>query len=175
MYSRNCLQKYSFLLRFRGSGLKRIYTSVALAASGLVLLTVSGCAAIGPGYESTSSAVREVKDNAAKANAASGGVVNPDLPPEGSVSEINPELLRTLTSSRRTTLPQDVAKLLGEPEVYRLGPGDVVGITVFDHPEIISSAIPATTVADPASVSPAPGKSDSSSNVDSNAPGRLRM
>lgn len=157
MYSRNCLQKYSFLLRFRGSGLKRIYTSVALAASGLVLLAVSGCAAIGPGYESTSSAVREVKDNAAKANAASGGVVNPDLPPEGSVSEINPELLRTLTSARRTTLPQDVAKLLGEPEVYRLGPGDVVGITVFDHPEIISSAIPATTVADPASVSPAPG------------------
>lgn len=101
--------------------------------------------------------MRAVSDNAAKAKAANGGVVDPDRPPEGTVSEINPELLRTLTAARPTTIPQDVAKLLGEPDVYRLGPGDVVGITVFDHPEIISSAIPATTVADPASVSPAPG------------------
>lgn len=104
--------------------------------------------------------MRAVSDNAAKANAAAaanGGVVDADRPPEGTVSEINPELLRTLIAARPTTIPQPVAKLLGEPEVYRLGPGDVVGITVFDHPEIISSAIPATTVADPASVSPAPG------------------
>ena len=143
----------------RGSGLKRIYTSAALAASALTLLVVSGCAAIGPGFETTSSAVKAVNDNAAKAkaSAANGGVVDPDRPPEGTVSEINPELLKTLTAARPTTIPQDVAKLLGEPDVYRLGPGDVVGITVFDHPEIISSAIPATTVADPASVSPAPG------------------
>ena len=134
--------------------MKRIYTSAALAASALTLLVVSGCAAIGPGFETTSSAVKAVNDNAAKAKASApnGGVVDPDRPPEGTVSEINPELLKTLTAARPTTIPQDVAKLLGEPDVYRLGPGDVVGITVFDHPEIISSAIPATTVADPASV-----------------------
>ena len=33
--------------------MKRIYTSAALAASALTLLVVSGCAAIGPGFETT--------------------------------------------------------------------------------------------------------------------------
>ena len=54
-------------------------------------------------------------------------------------------------------LSPQVKALLGEPEPYEIGPGDVIGIVVYDHPEIAFSGVPATTVADPQSISPAPG------------------
>lgn len=116
------------------------------------MLALSGCSAIGPGYASTSSAVREVQNAQASRTAA-----DADRPPPGTVTEITPELIQAQRMVQPAGLSPAVTALLGEPEVYRLGPGDVVGIVVYDHPEIVSSAIPATTVADPASVSPAPG------------------
>lgn len=119
--------------------------------SALALVGLSGCV-IGPGFSPTSGAVR-----AETGTAASSNVLDADAPPDGAVQEITPDLIVAQRAARPTSLPAEVMALLGEPDVYKLGPGDVVGITVFDHPEIISSAIPATTVADPASVSPAPG------------------
>ena len=121
-------------------------------ASALALVALPGCSTIGPGYESTAGAVRAVQNAEASRTAA-----DADKPPPGTVTEITPELIRAQLALRPAGLPASVMALLGEPEVYRLGAGDVVGIVVYDHPEIISSAIPATTVADPASVSPAPG------------------
>lgn len=121
-------------------------------ASALALVALSGCSVIGPGYEGTSGAVRSMLD----ADAARSGA-QADQPPAGTVTEITPELLYAQRAAQPAGLPANVVALLGEPEVYRLGAGDVVGIVVYDHPEIVSNAIPATTVADPASVSPAPG------------------
>ena len=116
------------------------------------MAVLSGCALIGPGYESTSGAVRAIQNAEASRTPA-----DADKPPPGTVTEITPELVQAQFAMKPGGLPGNVMALLGEPEVYRLGAGDVVGITVYDHPEIVSSAIPATTVADPASVSPAPG------------------
>ncbi len=122
----------------------------------LAAVALSGCA-IGPGFESTATAA--ARASSAKAPASPSGVngADADRPPEGVLAEISPELIQAQIAARPTGLPASVTALLGEPEVYKIGPGDVIGITVFDHPEIISSAIPATTVADPSSVSPAPG------------------
>lgn len=78
-------------------------------------------------------------------------------PPEGAVTEINSELVTRIKVRRPKDVGPDVRALLGTAEMYKIGPGDVLGITVFDHPELISNAIPATTIADPASISPAPG------------------
>lgn len=129
---------------------------MASVVSVLAAVALSGCA-IGPGFESTATAA--ARASSAKAPASPSGVngADADRPPEGVLAEISPELIQAQIAARPTGLPASVTALLGEPEVYKIGPGDVIGITVFDHPEIISSAIPATTVADPSSVSPAPG------------------
>lgn len=112
-------------------------------------MLLSGCA-IGPGFQGTASGVPAAPPE-------SGISPENDRPAEGMVTAITPELLRAQVASRPKGLPADVQALLGETGPYTIGPGDVVGIMVYDHPEITSSAIPATTVADPASVSPAPG------------------
>ena len=114
-------------------------------------LLVQGCAPLAPGFSSASG-------DAKQAVSPSGfAPPNVDPPPPGALTPITPELIQAGRGARPTTLPADVQALLGEPEVYKIGNGDVIGIIVYDHPEITFSAIPATTVADPSSVSPAPG------------------
>lgn len=133
-----------------GSVLKRF--SLLAACLIAVGLLVQGCAPLAPGF-------RSAGNDAAKAVSPSGfsspGI---DPPPPGAITEITPELIRAQrAATQQTTLGPEIMRLLGEPGPYRIGPGDVVGITVLDHPEIVFSGVPATTVADPASVSPAPG------------------
>ena len=115
-------------------------------------LLVQGCAPLAPGF-------RSAGNDAAKAVSPSGfSTAQIDPPPAGAITEITPQLIQAQrAATQKTTLGPEIMGLLGEPGPYRLGPGDVVGITVLDHPEIVFSAVPATTVADPASVSPAPG------------------
>lgn len=134
--------------------MKQNLVSAALLVSALTLF-LSGCSTIGPGFESTRDAARAVSDAAAASTA--GAPVDPDAPPPDTVTEITPQVVQRLVANKPTVLSANVTALLGQPEPYKLGAGDVVGIVVYDHPEIVFSSTPATTVADPASVSPAPG------------------
>lgn len=150
MYSGNCLQKYSFLGHDAELPLKHFLLPVALLASASLL--IQGCAPLAPGFRSSS-------NDAAQAVSPSGfSTPEIDPPPPGALTEITPTLINAQrAATRQTRLSPDVMGLIGPVEPYRIGPGDVVGITVYDHPEIVFSGIPATTVADPASISPAPG------------------
>ncbi|VTU27458.1 polysaccharide export protein Wza [Variovorax sp. SRS16] len=129
--------------------MKRFLLHVAVFASTSLLL--QACAPLAPGFSSASS-------DAAQAVSPS-GFSTPDIdpPPPGAITEITPALLRAQRAAVSRALSPDVMALIGEPQPYKIGPGDVVGIVVYDHPEIVFSATPATTVADPASISPAPG------------------
>lgn len=120
-----------------------------LATAGLLL---QGCAPLAPGFRSPSI------DAAQAVSPAGYSTSEIDPPPPGAITEITPDLIKAQRAAvARTTLSPEVMALLGEAGPYRVGPGDVVGIVVYDHPEIVFSGIPATTVADPSSVSPAPG------------------
>ncbi|VWX56474.1 EPS I polysaccharide export outer membrane protein EpsA [Burkholderiales bacterium 8X] len=118
-------------------------------ASAAVLL--QACAPLAPGFRSAS-------NDAAQAVSPSGfSTAEIDPPPPGAITSITPELIRAQRAAMGRGVGPEIKALVGPPEIYRVGPGDVVGIVVYDHPEIVFSATPATTVADPSSVSPAPG------------------
>lgn len=109
---------------------------------------LQGCAIV-PGFDS----VRNEKSTAMPVP----GTDTADLPPDGAITPITPALVAQMRAELARPIGPEVQALLGEPEVYRIGVGDTIGIYVYDHPELVFSATPATTVADPASVSPAPG------------------
>ncbi|MDM0114283.1 polysaccharide biosynthesis/export family protein [Variovorax sp. J22R133] len=88
---------------------------------------------------------------------AGSSVALADQPPDGAITPITPELIASLRTEAPASVGPEVEALLGEPPIYRIGIGDAIGIHVYDHPELVFSSTPATTVADPASVSPAPG------------------
>jgi polysaccharide export outer membrane protein len=130
-------------------GLKRFLLHATLFASAAALL--QACAPLAPGF-------RSAGIDAAQAVSPTGfSTTEIDPPPAGAITEITPELLRAQRAAVGKTISPDVLALVGPPQQYRIGAGDVIGIVVYDHPEIVFSATPATTVADPASVSPAPG------------------
>jgi polysaccharide export outer membrane protein len=129
--------------------LKRFPLHAALFA--LAGLLLQGCAPLAPGFRSAS------LDGAQAVSPSGFSTSTIDPPPPGAITEITPELIRAQRAAVGSAVGPEVMALLGQAEVYKIGPGDVVGIVVYDHPEIVFSAIPATTVADPASVSPAPG------------------
>ncbi|MBB1600089.1 hypothetical protein A9977_08575 [Variovorax sp. UMC13] len=131
------------------SGLKSFVVHAALFVSAALVL--QGCAPLAPGFSSASS-------EASKAVSPSGYAgPNDDPPPAGALTAITPALIQAQNKAVSAGIGPEVLALIGNPEAYRIGPGDVIGIVVYDHPEIAFSSTPATTVADPASISPAPG------------------
>lgn len=76
----------------------------------------------------------------------------------GKIISITPDLIRAQIAQRPKTVPEDVQRLFAAPPVYTIGPGDVVGIIVYDHPELLPNA--GAVIAqqtDPTGVSVAPG------------------
>ncbi len=138
-----------FILVNAEPGLKSFLVHAALFTSAAILL--QGCAPLAPGFSSAS-------DDAEKAVSPAGySAPNEDPPPPGALTAITPALIQAQNANFVRAVSPEVRALVGVAEQYRIGPGDVVGIVVYDHPEIAFSATPATTVADASSVSPAPG------------------
>ncbi|CAA2105110.1 polysaccharide biosynthesis/export family protein [Variovorax paradoxus] len=71
---------------------------------------------------------------------------------------ITPDLIRSQMAARPTTVPENVKRLFAKSPVYTIGPGDVVGIIVYDHPELLPNAgAVIAQQSDPTGVSVAPG------------------
>lgn len=81
-----------------------------------------------------------------------------DGAPEGVITSISPALIRALSQSQSQVPSAEVFSLVGKPQIYTIGPGDVVGILVYDHPELLPNAgAVISQQVDPTGVSVAPG------------------
>ena len=73
------------------------------------------------------------------------------------VKTITPELIRAQTAAN-TGIPPEVKALFGRASAYTIGPGDVVGVIVYDHPELLPNAgAVIAQQSDPTGVTVAPG------------------
>jgi len=76
-----------------------------------------------------------------------------DTPAQGIISPITPDLIRMHRAQVSTDVGQDVKRLFGVAKPYVIGPGDVLNIIIWDHPELNMVAAASSLTTDMASLS----------------------
>jgi polysaccharide export outer membrane protein len=56
--------------------------------------------------------------------------------PPGALTPITAELIKQQQSSQAEPIPQQVKDLFGTGEPYQIGPGDILNIVIWEHPEL---------------------------------------
>jgi polysaccharide biosynthesis/export protein len=124
-----------------------------LFASLLLTLLAQGCAVVtAPGFD--------YADQKQRTSVTLGQYVpaDADNPPQGVITPITPALVQAQVQARPRGIPADVQSLFAEPKPYTIGPSDVIGILVYDHPELLpNTGAVISQQADPTGISPAPG------------------
>ncbi len=124
-----------------------------LLASLVLVLWVQGCAVVtAPGFD--------YADPKQRTSVTLGQYVpaDADNPPQGVITPITPALVQAQMQSRPRGIPAEVQALFAEPKPYTIGPSDVIGIVVYDHPELLQTgAAVVTQGGDPTGISAAPG------------------
>lgn len=117
---------------------------VKAPALALVALLLSGCA-FAPGMY--------FADAVQTGAPGLGSCRSPDTPPPGALIDITPELIQHQREAQTTVVGADIKRLFGVAKPYQIGPGDVVNIVVWDHPELVLQAAGSTSGTDAASLS----------------------
>ncbi|MDB5868877.1 MAG: polysaccharide export protein [Polaromonas sp.] len=129
---------------------KSIYTLANARWSVLVLMAASlgGCAfapglSIGRGVQNAGSWTNS------SANTTQGGETAPgQTPPPGALLTITPSLISQQRALQKAELGHDVKSLFAEAKAYGIGPGDVINIVVWNHPELVLAPAGATLTTD---------------------------
>lgn len=119
----------------------------------LAALLVQGCAVVtAPGFD--------YADPRQRTSVTLGQYVpaDPNSPPQGVITPITPALVQAQAQSQPRGIPAEVQALFAEPKPYTIGPSDVIGIVVYDHPELLqTNAAVISQGVDPTGISSAPG------------------
>jgi polysaccharide biosynthesis/export protein len=119
----------------------------------LLALLAQGCAVVtAPGFD--------YADPKQRTSVTLGQYVpaDADNPPLGVVTPITPALVQAQVQARPRGIPAEVQSLFAEAKPYTIGPSDVIGIVVYDHPELLPmSGAVISQAADPTGISAAPG------------------
>jgi polysaccharide export outer membrane protein len=99
-------------------------SSSRLLASLAAAIALSGCA-LAPGMYIGDSMQKTRGDSAAQ-----------NAPPPGRLTAITPDLIRQQRTAGNAELGLDVKQLFDLPKPYIIGPGDVLNIVVWNHPEL---------------------------------------
>ena len=137
------------------TNLKSCTPRLLMQSAALVLVSwlIQGCAVVtAPGFD--------YADPKLRSSVTLGRYMPADVnnPPQGVITPITPALVRAQYQSRPSAVGPDVRRLFGEPSAYTIGPGDIIGIVVYDHPELLpqAGAVIAQSI-DPTGISSAPG------------------
>ena len=123
------------------SKLAFLLARMRLSAVALAAVWLAGCA-FAPGL----SVGRGVEKTGSQPQAASAGAGQ--TPPPGALLAITPELIGRQRVLQRAELGNDVKGLFAEASVYGIGPGDVINIVVWNHPELVLAPAGATLTTD---------------------------
>ena len=133
------------------------HTRLLFAVLGLAWL--GGCAfapglSIGKGIKAAESTANpySITTKRTSASAAASGLGDPtaavEAPPPGALRAITPELIRQQRALRKAELGADVKDLFADAKPYGIGPGDVINIVVWNHPEMVLPPAGATLTTD---------------------------
>lgn len=133
--------------------ISRLSATFRAGGAVLLLLILQGCAVVtAPGFD--------YADPKSRTSITLGQYVPGDVnnPPQGVVTPITPALVQAQVQAKPKEVSGEVRRLFAAPKPYTIGTSDIIGVIVYDHPELLPNAgAVISQQVDPTGITSAPG------------------